>query len=112
MVPTSTYCKFIIMSIPIGIIVLKISIVQRGCKNSSVMVEPKIIIGTLNPLDLLWSELWQPEEITINEFTVPDEIFLCIFISFKAFQSTEILADQQLSFALELLSSLCCCSLR
>lgn len=45
---------------------LKLSIVHRKCQDSGVMVEPKIIIGTLNPLNLLRSELWQPGEILFN----------------------------------------------
>lgn len=38
---------------------LKVPIVHRECQNSGVMVEAKVIIGTLDPLNLLWSELWQ-----------------------------------------------------
>lgn len=42
---------------------LKFSIVYRKCQNSGVMVEAKVIVGTLDPLNLLWSELWQSAEI-------------------------------------------------
>lgn len=52
--------------LPISIIVLKISIVHRECQDSGVMVEPKIIIGSLNPFNLLRSELRQPGEIESN----------------------------------------------
>jgi len=52
--------------LPIGIIVLKVSIFHRERQDSGVMVEPKIIIGSLNPLNLLRSELRQPAEIESN----------------------------------------------
>lgn len=52
-------------SSPIGIVMLKISVVHGKCKDSGVMVEPKIIICTLNPLNLLRGKLWQPGEILL-----------------------------------------------
>lgn len=60
------YCRNVGTCLPICVIMLKLSIVHRKCQNSCVMVEPKIIIGTLNPLNLLRSELWQPGEILFN----------------------------------------------
>lgn len=57
--------------LPISIIVLKLSIVHRECQDSGVMVEPKIIIGSLNPLNLLRRELRQPVEIVLNKLNVP-----------------------------------------
>lgn len=39
--------------LPVGIIVLKVSKIHGECQDSGVMVEPEIIIGTFNPLDLL-----------------------------------------------------------
>lgn len=50
-------------SLPISIIMLKIFVVHRKCKDGGVMVKSKIIIGTLDPFYLLRSELWQPAEI-------------------------------------------------
>lgn len=52
--------------VPVSIIVLKISIVHRECQYSGVMVEPKIIIGSLNPFNLFRSELWKPGEIILK----------------------------------------------
>lgn len=50
-------------SLPICIIMLKPFVVHRKCKDSGVMVKSKIIIGTVDPLYFLRSELWQPAEI-------------------------------------------------
>lgn len=51
------YCRYG-GSLPISIIMLKFPILDRKRQDSGVMVEPKIIIGTLNPLNLLRCELW------------------------------------------------------
>ncbi len=67
------YCRYVGSCLPIGIIVLKVSILHRECQDSSVMVKPKIIIGTFNPLNLLRSELRQPEEIILKELNLPDK---------------------------------------
>lgn len=39
--------------LPVSIVVLKVSKIHRECQDSGVMVEAKIIIGALYPLDLL-----------------------------------------------------------
>lgn len=49
--------------LPVGVIVLKVSKIHRKCQDSGVMVEPKIIIGTFNPLDLLRRKVRQPGDI-------------------------------------------------
>lgn len=46
-------------SSPVGVVVLEVLIVYRKSQNSGVMVEAKVIIGTLYPFNLLGSELWQ-----------------------------------------------------
>lgn len=45
--------------LPVTIIVLKVFIIHGECQDSSVMVKPKIIIGTLDPFDLLRGKLRQ-----------------------------------------------------
>lgn len=49
--------------LPICIIMLKPFVVDRECKYSGVVVKPKIVIGTLDSLYFLRSELWQPVKI-------------------------------------------------
>lgn len=48
---------------PVGVVVLQVFIVYRKAENSGVMVEAKVIIGTLYPFNLLRGELWQSGEI-------------------------------------------------
>lgn len=50
-------------SSPVTVIVLEVFIVDRKTENSGVMVEAKVIIGTLYSLNLLRSELWKSGEI-------------------------------------------------
>lgn len=50
-------------SSPVSVVVLEVFIVYRKSEYSGVMVEAKVIIGTLYPLNLLGSELWQSGEI-------------------------------------------------
>lgn len=82
------YCKYVGTCLPISIIVLKISVVHRECQHSGVMVEPKIIISTLNPLNLFRSELGQPGEIVLKKLNLPDKyktIFQYYFVLFLFF---------------------------
>lgn len=64
--PLSLGSCYVFTCLPIGIIVLKLSIVHRERQNSGVMVEPQKIMGALNPLNLLRSELRQPGEFKVN----------------------------------------------
>lgn len=50
-------------SSPVAIVVLEVFIIHREAQNSGVMVEAKVVVGTLYPLNLLGSELWQSGEI-------------------------------------------------
>lgn len=77
-------------TLPVSIIVLKISIVHRKCKYGGVMVEPKIIIGSLNPLNLFRSELWKPGEIILTQSNLPFKCktFFSFFLSFRLEGST------------------------
>lgn len=58
--------RYVGTCLPIGIIVLKVSILHRECQDSGIMVEPKIIVGTLNPLNLLRCEFRKPGGIVLN----------------------------------------------
>lgn len=66
-------CWFVGARLPICIIVLKVTKVNRECQDSGVVVEAKIIIGSLNPVYLLRSELRQPGWIKSNQLNLPDE---------------------------------------
>ena len=59
--------------LPICIIVLKVTVLNRECQDSGVMVEAKIIIGALNPVYLLRSELGQPGGIKLDQLHLPDK---------------------------------------
>lgn len=50
-------------SSPVSVVVLEVFIVDRKSENSGVMIEAKVIVGTLDPLNLLGSELWQSGDI-------------------------------------------------
>lgn len=50
---------------------LKVSILHREGQDRSVMVEPKIIIGTLNPIYLIRSEYRQPGKIEVKLLNLP-----------------------------------------
>lgn len=50
-------------SSPVAIVVLEVFIIHRESQNSGVMVEAKVVVGTLYPFNLLGSELWQSGEI-------------------------------------------------
>ena len=50
---------------------LKVSVVHREGQDRGVMVEPKVIIGTLNPIYLIRSEYRQPGEIEVKLLNLP-----------------------------------------
>lgn len=53
-----------VLTVPVGIIVLKVPIFHRKCQNSCVMVEPKVIMGTFNPFNLLRRKFRQPGDFS------------------------------------------------
>lgn len=44
---------------------LQVFVVDRECEDRGVMIKSKVVIGTLDSLDLLCCEFWQPGEIII-----------------------------------------------